>query len=337
MSSTPAFGSAQFPSMRHRRRRKQGWIREMVRENRLSPADFILPIFVHDKDEPVAISAMPGVSRLTLSGLKEMATEAAGLGIPALAIFPVIDDSLKTERGEEAYNENNLVCEAVKTVKDLGLDLGLICDVALDPFTTHGQDGIFVDGDILNDETTEVLCKQSIAQARAGCDVIAPSDMMDGRIGEIRKALDEDGLGHVLIMSYAAKYASAFYGPFREAVGSSKNLGSADKRTYQMDPANSDEALREVKSDLDEGADIVMVKPGLPYLDVIRRVKDTFGVPTTAYHVSGEYAMLKAAAQNGWLDEKACTLESLLSLKRAGSDAILTYAALDAARWLSDS
>jgi porphobilinogen synthase len=307
-----------------------------VRENALSPHDLIYPVFVHGEDGDGEVGSMPGVRRLSIPGLVRVAREARDLGIPALAVFPVIDPELKTLDGEEAFNPDNLICRAVRAVKDAVPDIGIICDVALDPFTSHGQDGIVRDGIILNDETIEALCRQSLVQAEAGCDVIAPSDMMDGRIGAIRQALDAAGQDDTLVLSYAAKYASAFYGPFRDAVGSKKALGGADKRTYQMDPANTDEALREVASDIDEGADMVMVKPGLPYLDVIRRVKDTFSVPTAAYHVSGEYAMLKAAAQNGWLDERACMLETLLGFKRAGADMVLTYAAMDAARWLAE-
>ena len=327
---------ARYPVLRHRRKRSSPWIREMVAENHLRPADFILPIFVHEGSQPEPIGTMPGVERLSIAGLVEKAKEAKAAGLPALAIFPAVDVSLKTERAEEAYNPNNLVCRAVGAVKDAGVDIGLICDVALDPYTSHGQDGLVEDGYVVNDASVEVLCKQAVTQARAGCDVIAPSDMMDGRIGAIREALDSDGFNNVLIMSYAAKYASAFYGPFRDAVGSKTNLAGGDKKTYQMDPANVLEALREVASDIDEGADIVMVKPGLPYLDVIRQVKDTFCVPTAAYHVSGEYAMIKVAAAQGCFDEKGCMLESLMAFKRAGTDVVLTYAALDAARWLSE-
>jgi len=277
---------------------------------------------------------MPGVHRLSIDLLLAQAERAAKLGVPAIAVFPVLEPSEKTLDGEQAWNPDNLICRAVRALKAEVPEVGVICDSALDPFTSHGQDGIVRDGIILNDETIEALQKQSIAQAQAGCDIIAPSDMMDGRIGAIRGSLDDAGLQDVQILSYAAKYASAFYGPFRDAVGSKAALGAADKRTYQQDPANSDEALREVALDIDEGADMVMVKPGLPYLDVIRRVKDTFGVPTFAYQVSGEYAMIHAAAQNGWLDYDACLMESLMAFKRAGSDAVLTYAALDVAERL---
>ncbi len=277
---------------------------------------------------------MPGVSRHDLKNLVEIAKQAAAFGIPGLAIFPVVPASRKSEDAQEAWRKDNLMCQSVREIKNAGVEIGLVCDVALDPYTSHGQDGIVQDGVVVNDITLDALCKQALAQAEAGCDVIAPSDMMDGRIAAIRATLDLAGYSDVLILSYAAKYASAFYGPFRDAVGSKGNLGTGDKRTYQMDPANTDEALREVASDLDEGADMVMVKPGLPYLDIIRRVKDTFKVPTAAYHVSGEYAMVHAAAQNGWLDLEGAMMESLLSFNRAGTDAILTYAALDACKWL---
>jgi porphobilinogen synthase len=327
---------ANYPALRHRRKRQTSWTRELVSENHLLPQDLILPVFVHEHAHSVEIPTMPGVQRLSIPDLVEVARNARAVGIPALALFPVVDTALKTDKAEESYNSDNLVCRAVRAVKESGVDIGLVCDVALDPYTSHGQDGLVEGNVVVNDATVEVLCRQAIAQARAGCDIIAPSDMMDGRIGAIRGALDEEGFSNVLIMSYAAKYASAFYGPFRDAVGSATNLGTGDKRTYQMDPANTDEALREVATDLDEGADIVMVKPGLPYLDVIRRIKDTFAVPTAAYHVSGEYAMIKVAAANGCFDERACMLESLLGFKRAGADMVLTYAALDAARWLSE-
>ncbi|MED5465361.1 MAG: porphobilinogen synthase [Myxococcota bacterium] len=327
---------ANYPALRHRRKRQTSWTRELVSENHLLPQDLILPVFVHEHAHSVEIPTMPGVQRLSIPDLVEVARNARALGIPALALFPVVDTALKTDKAEESYNPDNLVCRAVRAVKESGVDIGLVCDVALDPYTSHGQDGLVENNVVVNDATVDVLCQQAIAQARAGCDIIAPSDMMDGRIGAIRGALDEEGFSNVLIMSYAAKYASAFYGPFRDAVGSATNLGTGDKRTYQMDPANTDEALREVATDLDEGADIVMVKPGLPYLDVIRRIKDTFAVPTAAYHVSGEYAMIKVAAAQGCFDERACMLESLLGFKRAGADMVLTYAALDAARWLSE-
>ena len=277
---------------------------------------------------------MPGVSRLSVDRLLVQAERAARLGIPAIAVFPVLETEKKSLDGEEAWNPDNLICRAVQALKNEVPEIGVICDVALDPFTSHGQDGIVRDGIILNEETIVALQKQAIVQAQAGCDIIAPSDMMDGRVGAIRESLDGAGLETIKILSYAAKYASAFYGPFRDAVGSKAALGAADKRTYQQDPANSDEALREVALDLEEGADMVMVKPGLPYLDIIRRVKDQFGVPTFAYQVSGEYAMLHAASQNGWLTYDACLMESLMAFKRAGSDAILTYAAIDVAERL---
>jgi porphobilinogen synthase len=307
----------------------------LVREHRLSVDDLIWPTFVIDgRGQQQDIPSMPGVQRLSIDLLLRQAERAAKLGVPAIAVFPVLESSEKTLDGEQAWNPENLICRAVQALKTEIPEVGVICDVALDPFTSHGQDGIVRDGIILNDETLEALQKQAVTQAQAGCDIIAPSDMMDGRIGAIRGSLDQADLPNVQILSYAAKYASAFYGPFRDAVGSKSALGAADKRTYQQDPANTDEALREVALDLDEGADMVMVKPGLPYLDVIRRVKDRFGVPTFAYQVSGEYAMLHAAAQQGWLDYDACLMESLMAFKRAGTDAILTYAALDVAERL---
>ncbi|MEE2960221.1 MAG: porphobilinogen synthase [Myxococcota bacterium] len=330
-----ASSRARYPELRHRRRRAHQWIREAVAETILSPSDLIYPVFVHEFDTEVDVPSMPGVKRYSIMGLQEMSRRAADLGITGLAVFPVVDARDKSEDARAAYDENNLVCRSVRSIKELGLDLGIICDVALDPFTSHGQDGLMKDGQILNDETVKVLTKQAVAQANAGCDVIAPSDMMDGRIGEIRRALDNNGHQNTLILSYAAKYASSYYGPFRDAVGSKTSLGKADKRTYQMDPRNTDEALREVASDLDEGADMVMVKPGLPYLDIVRRVKDTFLVPTAVYQVSGEYSMLHAAAQQGWLEYESTMRESLISLKRAGADMILTYAALEAAGWFS--
>jgi porphobilinogen synthase len=334
-SSTPG---GQYPHTRLRRLRRYEWSRRLVSETRLSVDDLILPLFVHDGDnrrEPVP--SMPGVERLSIDLLPEIVGVAVELGIPAVALFPATDPAKKTPEAAEATNPQNLVCQAVRAVKTAyGDQIGVMCDVALDPYTSHGQDGLVRDGYVVNDETLDVLCQQAIVQAQAGCDVIAPSDMMDGRVGRIRRALDEAGFERVSIMAYAAKYASAFYGPFRDAVGSAPGLGGGDKRTYQMDPANSDEALREVGLDIAEGADMVMVKPGMPYLDVLRRVKDAFGVPTFAYHVSGEYAMLCAAAQNGWLDRNKCMLESLLAFKRAGADGILSYFALDAARLLRD-
>ena len=309
----------------------------MVAEASLSVADLIWPVFVCEGNgvrEP--IPSMPGVERLSIDLLVEEVGVARQLGIPAVAVFPKTDPALKTPEAEEAINPQNLACRAVRAIKDAHVDaIGVICDVALDPYSSHGQDGLVRDGYVVNDETVEMLCRQSVVQAEAGCDVIAPSDMMDGRVGAIRRALDEAGFGHVLVMSYAAKYASAFYGPFRDAVGSKGSLGSGDKKTYQMNPANTDEALREVALDIAEGADMVMVKPGMPYLDIVHRVKESFAVPTFAYQVSGEYAMLCAAAQNGWLDREAVMLESLLAFKRAGADGILTYFAVEAAKALA--
>lgn len=326
----------QYPQTRLRRLRRYDWSRRLVAEQRLSPDDLILPLFIHDGEnrrEPIA--SMPGVDRLSIDLLAEMVGTAVSLGIPAIALFPATDPAKKSADATEATNPQNLVCRAVRAVKSAhGDSVGVICDVALDPYTSHGHDGLIRDGYVVNDETIEVLCRQAVVQAEAGCDVIAPSDMMDGRVGCIRRALDEAGFERVSILAYAAKYASAFYGPFRDAVGSATNLASGDKRTYQMTPANSDEALREVALDIAEGADMVMVKPGMPYLDIVRRVRDTFGVPTLAYQVSGEYAMLSAAAQNGWLDRNKSVLESLLGFKRAGADAILTYFALEAASLL---
>ena len=325
-----------YPATRMRRNRRHAWLRDLVREHRLSVDDLIWPIFVKEGEGVrEAVSSMPGVVRLSIDTLVADVAMAAAVGIPAVAIFPVIDPSLKTPDGRLAADPGNLVCRAVMAAKAAAPDVGIVCDVALDPFTSHGQDGLLVDGYVVNDETLAVLCRQAVVQAEAGCDVIAPSDMMDGRIGAIRKALDEAGHSGVAIMSYAAKYASAFYGPFRDAVGSKAMLGQGDKKTYQMDPANTDEALREVALDIEEGADMVMVKPGMPYLDVCRRVKDSFGLPTFAYQVSGEYAMLQAAAQNGWLDWEKVLLESLVGFKRAGCDGILTYGAVEAARLLN--
>jgi porphobilinogen synthase len=309
----------------------------MVAEVALSPRDLILPVFILEgqgQREPVA--SMPGVERLSVDLLVGVAEEAAGLGIPALALFPVTPPERKSEDGCEAWNEENLVCRALRAIKRAVPEIGLITDVALDPYTSHGQDGLIRDGRILNDETIAALCRQALCQAAAGCDIVAPSDMMDGRIGALRSALDEQGFQETILLSYAAKYASAFYGPFRDAVGSGRSLGRADKKTYQMDPANTAEALREVAADLSEAADMVMVKPGLPYLDIIRRVKETYDVPTFAYQVSGEYAVIKAAAAQGWIDGDAAMMETLLAFKRAGADGILTYAAIDIARRLRD-
>ena len=327
---------APYPHGRPRRLRRDTFTRNLVRENNLTAHDLIYPVFVLDgknRREPVA--SMPGVERLSLDQLLPVAQECVELGIPVMALFPVIDASLKTPDGREAWNDQGLVPRVVRALKDRFPQLGVMTDVALDPFTSHGQDGLLDDtGYILNDETVAVLVKQALTQAQAGVDIVAPSDMMDGRIGAIRAALESNGQIHTRIMAYSAKYASAFYGPFRDAVGSAANLGKSDKKVYQMDPGNTDEALREVAMDIAEGADMVMVKPGMPYLDVLRRVKDEFRVPTFAYQVSGEYAMLKAAAQNGWLDHDAVMMESLLAFKRAGADGVLTYFAIDVARKL---
>ena len=330
-----SFIPGQFPQTRLRRPRRQDWSRRLVRENHLTVNDLIWPMFVHDgRNRRTAIASMPGVERLSIDLLVDAVAHAAELGIPAVAVFPATDPALKNEAATEAINPENLVCRAVRAIEAAKLEIGIICDVALDPYTSHGQDGLVRDGYVVNDETLHVLCEQAIVQAQAGCDVIAPSDMMDGRIGAVRNALDAAGFIDVQIMAYAAKYASAFYGPFRDAVGSAGSLGQGDKRTYQMDPANGDEALREVALDIAEGADMVMVKPGMPYLDIVHRVKSAFGVPTFAYQVSGEYAMLAAAAQNGWLDRKKAMLESLLCFKRAGADGVLTYFAVEAAEAL---
>jgi len=327
-----------FPSTRPRRMRRDDFSRRLMRENVLTASDLIYPVFVLDGESRVEnVASMPGVQRQSIDVLLKTAEECVKLGIPALALFPVIDQSLKSLDAAEAYNPKGLVPRTVKALKAAFPDLGIITDIALDPYTSHGQDGLIDDsGYVLNDETVAVLVRQALCHAEAGADVVAPSDMMDGRIGAVRQALEFDGHIHTRILAYSAKYASAFYGPFRDAVGSAANLGKGNKYTYQMDPANSDEALKEVALDLEEGADMVMVKPGMPYLDIVRRVKQEFGVPTFAYHVSGEYAMLKAAAQNGWLDEKSCVLEAMLSFKRAGADGVLTYSALDVARWLKD-
>ena len=328
-----------FPATRLRRMRRDDFSRRLMRENQLSVDDLILPLFVLEgsgREERVA--SMPGVVRQSLDKLMGTVAEAVRLGIPAIALFPVIEPAVKTLGAEEAWNRQGLVPRVVRAIKQRYPQLGVITDVALDPYTSHGQDGLIdEDGYVLNDETTAALIRQALSHAEAGADVVAPSDMMDGRIGAIRAALDRDNHIHTRILAYSAKYASAFYGPFRDAVGSAGNLGKSSKETYQMDPANSNEALHEVALDLEEGADMVMVKPGLPYLDIVRQVKDQFAVPTMVYQVSGEYAMIKAAAQNGWLDEQKVALESLLSIKRAGADAILTYYALDVARWLLDS
>ena len=328
-----------FPPRRMRRMRRDEFSRRLMRENQLGVADLIYPVFVLDgSNRREAVASMPGVERLSVDLLLPLAEEAARLGIPALALFPVIGSALKTEDAREAVNPEGLVPRTVRALKQAVPELGVITDIALDPYTSHGQDGLIdTSGYVLNDETVAVLTRQAVSHAHAGADVVAPSDMMDGRIGAIREALDHEGHIHTRILAYAAKYASSFYGPFRDAVGSAANLGAGNKYTYQMDPANSDEALWEVGLDLEEGADMVMVKPGMPYLDIVRRVKDHFGAPTYAYQVSGEYAMLKAAAQQGWLNERACVLEALLSFKRAGADGILTYFAMDVARWIQTS
>ena len=322
-----------FPQRRMRRTRREVFSRRLVRQHSLNSNDLILPVFVIDgAGRRETIASMPGVERVSPDLLLGVAERCLELGVPAIALFPVISPELKTPGAEEAYNENGLVPRTIREVKSRFPEIGIITDVALDPYTSHGQDGLIDStGYVMNDETVEVLVKQALCHAGAGIDIVAPSDMMDGRVGALRNALDGNGHSHVSILAYAAKYASSFYGPFRDAVGSAANLGKSSKETYQIDPANSDEALWEVGLDLEEGADMVMVKPGMPYLDMIQRVKSEFRVPTFAYQVSGEYAMLKAAFQNGWLDEKQCVLESLLAFKRAGADAVLTYFALDAA------
>ncbi len=337
VGSEPAVTEPGFPATRMRRNRRTGWSRRLVAENVLTPADLIWPMFVVEgKGVRAPVASMPGVDRISVDLAVAAAEEALQLGIPVIALFPYTDPTLRTDDGREAFNGNNLVCRATRAIRKAGLDIGVLLDVALDPYTSHGHDGLMRGGEILNDESVAALVQQALVQADAGCDVIAPSDMMDGRIGAIRKALEAHGHSNVQIMAYAAKYASAFYGPFRDAVGSSATL-TGDKRTYQMDPANSDEALREVALDIAEGADMVMVKPGMPYLDIVRRVKDEFGMPTFAYQVSGEYAMLMAAAQNGWLDGDKVMMESLLAFKRAGADGVLTYFAPRAARLLKSA
>jgi len=328
--------TARFPALRMRRNRTDAWTRRLVAEHRLSVDDLIWPIFVIEGSGTVSeVGSMPGVKRVTVDRLAEHVAPVARLGVPALALFPATPAELKNPEGTESGNPENLICRATRLLKQEFPDLGLVGDVALDPYTDHGHDGVIRDGYVANDDTLEILCRQSVNQAAAGIDIIAPSDMMDGRVGEIRTALDAAGFIHVRIMSYAAKYASAFYGPFREAVGSGSAL-KGDKKTYQMDPANTDEALREVELDLAEGADMVMVKPGMPYLDIVRRVHDRFAVPTFVYQVSGEYAMIEAAARNGWLDHDRAMLESLLAFKRAGAAGVLTYFAPAAARLLRD-
>ena len=332
------YNTINFPQTRMRRMRYSDFSRRLMRENRLSVDDLICPMFVTEGSKlRQTISSMPGVERLSLDLLLAEAHQLYELGIPAIALFPVISIDKKSELAEEAYNPEGLIQRSVRALKKAIPDLGIITDVALDPFTTHGQDGLVnVDGYVMNDETIAVLTRQALSHAEAGADIVAPSDMMDGRIGAIRRVLEAENHVNTLILAYSAKYASGFYGPFRDAVGSAGTLGKGNKYSYQMDPANSDEALREIQLDLQEGADMVMIKPGMPYLDIIRRVKDRYGVPTFAYQVSGEYAMLKAAAMNGWLDEKQVVLESLLAFKRAGSDAILTYYAKSAAQWLQE-
>jgi porphobilinogen synthase len=323
-----------YPALRMRRLRRHDWTRKLVAENMLSPADFIWPVFVIEgESKREAVSSMPGVERLSVDLLPAAAKEASGLGIPVIALFPQTPPALKDEDGREALNPGNLVCRAVRAIKAAVPEIGVLCDVALDPYTSHGHDGVLRDGHVHNDATVDLLVQQSLVQVQAGCDIIAPSDMMDGRIGAIRAALEKAGHHDTLLMAYAAKYASAFYGPFREAVGSAKSL-TGDKRSYQMDPANGDEAMREVALDIAEGADMVMVKPGMPYLDLVWRVKERFGLPTFAYQVSGEYAMLSAAFEKGWLERDRAMLESLMAFKRAGASGILTYFAVEAAKLL---
>ncbi len=325
--------NAQYPAVRMRRLRQHAWMRDMLTENIVTPADLILPLFVIDgtsKKDPIA--SMPGVNRLTIDLACETAKQAADLGIPAIALFPAIDKSLKNEQGSEVLNPDNLVCRAIQAIKKAVPDIGIITDIALDPYTSHGHDGLIdQEGYVLNDETVEILCEQAILQTKAGADIVAPSDMMDGRVGAIRQSLNHAGYQNTAIMAYAAKYASAFYGPFRDAVKSEKAL-RGNKKTYQMNPANRNEAVHETQLDINEGADLVMVKPGLPYLDIVRDIKNTFNMPTFAYHVSGEFAMLKAASENGWLDYDLSLMETLIAFKRAGCDGILTYGALDAAK-----
>ena len=327
----------QYPRTRMRRNRRDEWTRRLVAENVLTVNDLIWPIFVHEgENRREAVDSMPGVERLSPDLAGEAALQAAALGIPVIAVFPALQQELKSEEGHEAVNPDNLVCRAVRAIAKAVPNIGIMCDAALDPFTSHGHDGVIRDGYVENDETVEILCRQSLIQAEAGCNLISPSDMMDGRVGAIRDTLDAAGFDDVRIMAYSAKYASGFYGPFRDAIGSSTNLGKADKKTYQMDPANGDEAMREIALDIAEGADMVMVKPGMPYLDIIQRVKSTFGIPTFAYQVSGEYAMLMAAAERGWLDGERVMMESLLSFKRAGADGILSYFAPRVAKLLRE-
>ena len=326
-----------FPLIRPRRMRYAEFSRRLMRENTLQVADLILPVFVHEHDTVSAVASMPGVERLSMDALVRKAEQALQAGIPAMVLFPVTAPEAKSLDAKAAYEENGLAQRAIRAIKSRFPELGVITDVALDPYTSHGQDGLVDEnGYVINDESVEVLVAQALSHAFAGADVVAPSDMMDGRIGAIREALEQEGFLNTQILAYSAKYASAFYGPFRDAVGSASALGKSNKYSYQMDPANCNEALREVALDIEEGADMVMIKPGMPYLDVVRRVKDQFNMPTFVYQVSGEYAMIKAAAQNGWLDEKACVLESLIAMKRAGADGILSYFALDAARYLQE-
>ncbi len=335
-SSNSFLARGNFPSTRLRRLRRSPWIRRLVQENSLSVDDLIWPLFVlPEGSTEESIASMPGVSRAPVESVVAQAERAVSLGIPAIALFPVTPPKLKSPDGEEATNPDNLICRTTRAIRQVvGDRLGIICDVALDPYTTHGQDGLVRDGYVVNDETVKVLCQQAVVQAKAGCDMLAPSDMMDGRIGAIRQSLDAAGFQDAAILSYAAKYASAFYGPFRDAVGSAKNLSGGDKKTYQMHPAMSDEAIHEVALDLQEGADMVMVKPGMPYLDIVQRIRTSFQVPVVVYQVSGEYAMLKAASERGWLDEKSVVLESLLGMKRAGATGIITYYAAEVAEWL---
>jgi porphobilinogen synthase len=331
--------AGKFPERRPRRMRRDDFSRRLVRETHLGADDFIYPVFVLEGERRTeAVASLPGVSRRSVDGVLADAERCVALGIPAIALFPVVPLERKSDDAAEAWNAGGLVPRAVRALKSRFPDLGVMTDVALDPYTRHGQDGLIdATGYVMNDETVEALVKQALCHAHAGADIVAPSDMMDGRVGALRAALDAQGRIHTRILAYSAKYASSFYGPFRDAVGSAANLGGGNKHTYQMDPANSDEALWETSMDIDEGADMVMVKPGLPYLDIVRRVKDAFGMPTVVYQVSGEYAMLKAAAQAGWLDERSCVLETLVAMKRAGADAIMTYYALAAADWLRDA
>jgi len=325
----------QYPRTRMRRNRRDDWNRRLVSENLLSVNDLIWPIFVHDHEEATAVPSMPDIYRLSIKGAVDAAKQASDLGIPVMAVFPAVEPELKNPEGSEAINPNNIVCRSVRAIADAVPDIGIMCDAALDPFTSHGHDGLIRDDYVVNDETVEVLCQQALIQAQAGSNIISPSDMMDGRVGAIRDCLDANGFDDVRILAYSAKYASAFFSPFRDAVGSGTYLGKADKKTYQMDPGNTNEALREIALDIAEGADMVMVKPGMPYLDIISKIKDEFGMPTIAYQVSGEYSMLVAAAERGWLDGERVMMESLLSFKRAGADGVVTYFAAKAAAILN--